>query len=211
MKNNKLGFIIFFLSSIISAIAYNYLPEKVASHWNIQGQADAYSGKLGNLLAFPLLILFMQFLLTYIPKLDPKYKNIIEFEGEYTKLINTFLIFFLVIQLQLITWNLGVKIPMNMIMPVLLGLLFYVIGDLMFKTKSNWSIGIKTPWTLSSEKVWEKTHVMAGNLFKLSLPLFILSSFIPNYSFVIVISYILGITIYTIVYSYIEYKKEVKG
>lgn len=210
MNYKKLQLGILGLSTITSIVAYKYLPETIASHWNYLGQVDAYSSKLGNLILFPALLVFFLVLLKVVPKLDPLNKNIKEFNNEFEKFISMMMIFFVLVQYQVILWSMGYQITPNIFFPIALGFLFYFIGELLEKSKRNWSIGIRTSWTLSSDKVWDKTHVLGGKLFKYSLPIFVLSAIIPKYSFFVVLGYIFGITTFLIYYSYKEFKKEQK-
>lgn len=183
----------------------------MASHWNAQGIVDGYSGKLINILMFPILLLVLLILFIFIPKIDPKKKNIKEFEGTFNIFVSAFLSFMLLLQLQVFLWNTGTQISMNTIMPILMGLLFIVISQLVSKAKQNYTIGIRTPWTLHSERVWEKTHKIGGKLFLISGVLSILSFLLPEFTYIIVLGSAIISTIIVFVYSYIEYKRESKS
>jgi len=119
--------------------------------------------------------------------------------------------FLFLLQLQVFLWNTGTELPMNIVMPILMGLLFIVIAELIKNAKQNYTIGIRTPWTLSSEKVWDKTHILGAKLFRVSGILTILSASIPKYSYIVLISTIILFTLILLIYSYSEYQKEVKG
>jgi uncharacterized membrane protein len=207
-KETKIQAGIVLMSILTSILSYQYLPDSIPTHWNYLGQVDAYSSKLSNLIAFPSLIALLFVILIIAPKLDPLKKNINDLG--YPRLITILGLFFLVIQYFVILWGIGISVPVTIIFPGLLSILFYYIGEIMIKSKRNWTVGIRTSWTLSSDKVWEKTHVIGGKLFKLSVPIFIFSMFFPSLTFLIVMGYIMGITIFLIAYSYVEYKKENK-
>lgn len=200
--------VIILTSVVTSLVGYQYLPELIPTHWNYLGQVDGYGSKLGTMIAFPALILLFFLLLRIVPSLDPLKKNIVKFQKDYNNMISVFMLFFLLLQYQVILWSLGIQISPNYMFPITLGLLFFTIGNMLGKAKRNWTFGIKTPWTLSSENVWRKTHDLGKFLFKLSLPIFIVSLLIPNITFLIVIGYILAITFYLILYSFLEFKKE---
>ncbi len=91
-----------------------------------------------------------------------------------------------------------------------LGILFYYAGILVENAKRNWFIGIRTPWTLSSEKVWDKTHKIGGKLFKIAGIIALLGILFQKYALFFVLVPIISVAIYTIVYSYFEYQKETK-
>ncbi len=208
MKKYVIPIIILTISIILSIYFYPLLPESVASHWNANGQVDGYSSKLTSVIMFPALQLFMLVLLVFIPRIDPKRENIKTFEKEFLLFINSMLIFFTLIQLQTFLWSTGTQIPMNSTMAVLMGALFLVMAYLIKNAKQNYTIGIRTPWTLNSEKVWNKTHALGYKLFGISGILSILSAFVPQYSYIIVLASVLTSSAYVFLYSYLEYKKE---
>ena len=107
--------------------------------------------------------------------------------------------------------NIDIKIPMQIVIPILMGGLFVVTGQVIAKARQNFTIGIKTPWTLSSEKVWDRTHALGGKLFTLSGILSISSALLPQYSFYVVLISILLSTGILFIYSYLEFKKESKS
>lgn len=208
MKKYILPFLLIIISVLLSIVFYQYLPDQIASHWNAQGVVDGYSNKLNSVLMFPILQTVFFALLVIIPRIDPKKKNIEKFQKYFLSFINIILIFIILIQSQIFLWNIGIHISATTIMPILMGILFIFIAQLLKNAKQNYTIGIRTPWTLASEKVWDKTHKLGGILFTVSGGISILSVLLPHYSFYILIGSILLSTIYLFVYSYLEYKKE---
>lgn len=210
MKKYTLQILILVLSILISILFYRYLPDSMASHWNGEGIVDGYSSKLFNVLFFPLLNIFLFILFIYIPKIDPKWKSIRLFEGKFNLFISSMFVFMVLLQLNVYLWNIGIMIPMGVVMPILMGGLFIVVSILVKDAKQNYTIGIRTPWTLHSERVWDKTHALGAKFFLGSGILSILSALIPKYSIWIVLSSVILSTIFLFVYSYIEFKKEEK-
>lgn len=210
LKKNILSLIVILFTILLSIAFYSSLPDTMASHWNAYGQVDGYSSKIFNVLFFPLLNIFLFLLLILVPRIDPKRKNIEKFKDIYSNFVTFFLLFTLLLQLQVYLWNIGINIPMGIVMPILMGGLFVVVARLVKEAKQNFTIGIRTPWTLDSERVWEKTHVLGYKLFLLSGILSIFSALIPRYSFIVVISSVLLSSLVLVVYSYIEYAKEKK-
>ncbi|MDO8428569.1 MAG: SdpI family protein [Candidatus Diapherotrites archaeon] len=209
MKIKNIVFIVLILSIIAFGVTFYFLeslPEQIASHWNAEGTVNGYLPKIGIFL-IPVLILIIGLILIYLPKLDPKKENIQEFENYYHNFIIIFLLFFAGIHAFVLAWNLGTPISISLIMPIGLGVLFYYVGILCQHSKQNWFIGIRTPWTLSNEQVWNQTHKLAGKGFKLTGLLSILSILIPIYSIWIILISILGTALVLIIYSYLEYKK----
>ena len=93
---------------------------------------------------------------------------------------------------------------MRQLMMPALGILFYYCGVLIENAKRNWFIGIRTPWTLSSDSVWEKTHKIGGKLFKIAGIIALFGIFFPNYTFLFVLIPVVSVAIYTAAYSYFE-------
>jgi len=116
----------------------------------------------------------------------------------------------LYIHLLTILWNMGVRFNMAQLLAPAFGILFYYCGILIENARRNWFIGIRTPWTLSSEKVWEKTHKVGGKLFKISGIIAFVGIFLQDYVLFLILVPVISTTIYTIVYSYFEYQKETK-
>ena len=185
---------------------YGKMPDRVASHWNASGEVDGYMPKFWGVFLMPIVSVAVLLLLVIIPAIDPKKKNIDEYRPYFDWFIALMMLFLLYIYSLTIAYNLGHEFDMGkMIMPAL-GVLFYYIGILMGHAKMNWTIGIRTPWTLSDEKVWDKPHKLGGKLFKAAGIISILSFFMPDYQFIIVIVSIMLAAIVSVVYSYLEYR-----
>jgi len=88
-----------------------------------------------------------------------------------------------------------------------MAILFYYAGILIQNAKRNWFIGIRTPWTLSSEGVWEKTHKLGSKLFKIAAVLILLTLFAPDY-FLYSVFLLIAFSLYLVLYSYLEFRKE---
>lgn len=208
MKRYIIQILLIVLSILISILFYRYLPDSMASHWNGEGIVDGYSSRLFNVLFFPLLNIFLFLLFIYIPKIDPKWKSIKLFEGKFNLFISSMLVFMILLQLEVYLWNIGIMIPMGVVMPILMGGLFVIVSILVKDAKQNYTIGIRTPWTLHSERVWDKTHALGYKLFLASGILSIVSAVIPKYSIWIVMCSVIFSAVYLFVYSYVEFKKE---
>lgn len=184
------------------------MPDKFASHWNIQGQVDGYMSKFWGLFMMPFISLGMLILFFALPRIDPLKKNIEDFRNYYDWFIILILLFLVYIYKLTILWNLNYKFNMGQMLIPAFAVLFFYSGILLEKSKMNWFIGIQTPWTLSSESVWEKTHKLGGLLFKISAVLSLVGVAFPSYAFYFVLGPIILSTIYIVYYSYAEYSKE---
>jgi len=203
-----LGIILF--SFAMGLYFYPQMPERVASHWNAQGQVDGYMSKFWGLFLIPFISVGILLFFILIPKIDPLKKNIEKFRKYFDGFIVLIIVFLFYIYLLTILWNIGIRFDMGQFLVPALGILFYYAGILVENAKRNWFIGIRTPWTLSSDRVWQKTHQLGGKLFKIAGIIALTGLFFPGYALYLVLIPVLSVAVYTIVYSYFEYQKEVK-
>jgi uncharacterized membrane protein len=198
------------ISFILSIHFYSQVPEQMATHWNSKGEVDGYMSKSWGLFFMPVVITGLAALLLITPRIDPKKENIEKFRKYYDRFIIIFVLFMVAIHFQIILWNIGIQISPNAVLPAGVGILFYYIGILMENAERNWFIGIRTPWTLSSDRVWKKTNLLGGKLFKAAGIISILGTLSPDFAIFFIIVPALFTAGFTVVYSYVEYKKELK-
>lgn len=215
MKNkNFIPISIILLLLIISAYYYLKLPTKMATHWNFKGEVDGWSNKNNFMLLYIGLAIGLYLLFLIIPKIDPLANNIKKFIKYYWGLVIAVLLFLLYIYIITIMANLGYTINMAYIVLIPISALFYYIGILMKKAKRNWFVGIRNPWTLSSDKVWTKIHKLSSKIFKIyaifTLFLLFLEKILTNYFLYLFLIPLLIIFIGLTILSYFEYKKEKK-
>jgi len=203
--------ILIIIAVVSSFYFFNNFPEQVPIHWDISGEADNWSSPALAAFLFPAIIIAMYFLLSFIPYLDPKKERYAQFQRVY-HLIKFFLILlFVAIYFLSSLAALGYGIKIDVWMPFFIGLLFIVLGNYLSKIKSNWFIGIRTPWTLSSEEVWNKTHRFGGKAFIVAGIIMLFMGWLPiawrlPLFFVAIAVVLLG----TVVYSYFAYREEKK-
>ncbi|MDD5291234.1 MAG: SdpI family protein [Patescibacteria group bacterium] len=199
-------------ATIISSFYfYAGFPERVPTHWDFAGQVNGW-GSRSFAFIIPGVMVIMYLLFMVLPFLDPKKEKYSQFKKVYHILKDVILLFMAVIYLATSLNALGYNLPIGIIIPVGVGLLFIIIGNYMKEIKSNWFVGIRTPWTLSSEEVWEKTHRFGGKAFMISGFLIALDSFLPiSWRLPVFIVAIILVVFGTIIYSYIVYLKEKKG
>ncbi len=199
------------LTVAASVFFYNNLPERIATHWNFAGAPDAYGSGQTQAIIFPLLVIGLYLLFLLVPYLDPKKERYEQFSKIYHIFKSLILSLIIVIYFIVGLNGLGYNLPVGIIIPGLIGLLFIVLGNYMGKIKMNWFMGIRTPWTLASEEVWNKTHRFGGKLFILAGLLMIAQIILPLSwrlpAFIAMLVILLG---GTIGYSYVVYLKEKK-
>lgn len=207
-KSEKIILIIIVFSFLVGAYFYPQMPEKTASHWNFKGEVDGYMPKFWGMFLMPLISAAMLLLFIFIPKIDPLKENIEKFRKYYDGFIALIILFLFYLYVLTILWNIGVRFDMSRLIAPAFSILFYYIGIFTENAKRNWFIGIRTPWTLSNEKVWDKTHKIGGKLFKIAGLIALLSVFFPDFALFFVLIPVILISAYTIVYSYLEFKKQ---
>ena len=208
MNKSKIFIIFILLFSFGTAIYfYPLLPEQLASHWNAQGVVNGYMDRFWGLFLMPLLMLVFTALLFFLPKLDPERKNIEKFEGNFESFIVIFNLFLFYVYILTVLWNIGYRINMITALMPALAILFYFTGSLIGKAKRNYMIGIRFPWTLASDVVWDKTHKIGEKLFKLTAIIAFLGTFFGQYAFWLLFIPLIASMIYLLVYSYLEYQK----
>ncbi|OGY46494.1 MAG: hypothetical protein A2744_03545 [Candidatus Buchananbacteria bacterium RIFCSPHIGHO2_01_FULL_44_11] len=198
------------LSVVASFYFYANFPDQVPIHWNYQGEIDDYASKEFGAFFFPALILGIYLMFLFIPFLDPKKERYQDFRKAYHVFKAAIIIFMVLIYGYTGLAGLGYDIPIATVIPSAVGILCIIIGNYLGKIKTNWFMGIRTPWTLSNDEVWNKTNRLGGKMFivmgliMVFAPLLQMNSEIFWWIFIVSIAVV---AIIPIVYSYILYRK----
>lgn len=186
---------------------YPHLPDRIASHWDAQGQVNGYMSKFWGIFLFPIISAACFILLIFIPKLDPLKKNLEKFRDYYDFFIFIFLLFLFYLFILTILWNIGYVFNMTVLIIPGIALFFYYIGVLLHNAKQNWFVGIRTPWTLSNEEVWNKTHKLGGILFRAVAIISLAGIIFQKYAFLIFFVPMIAVVVFLLIYSYVIFKK----
>jgi uncharacterized membrane protein len=195
---------------IIAFTFYTQMPGQMASHWNAQGVVDGYTSKFLGLFLFPLIATGLTLVFLAIPQIDPLKSNIAKFRKYYDWFVVLFLFFFQYLYVLTILWNKNVSFDLMRALLPAMGVLFFYIGIMIQNSKRNYMIGIRTPWTLASDEVWNRTHKLGGRLFMVAGVLTIIGAIWPKYGIIFILAPVLLVTLISTVYSYIIYRKVVK-
>jgi uncharacterized membrane protein len=200
-------------ATVAGLLLWNRLPDQMASHWNINDQVDGYTSRFSGVFMLPLISLGMFLLFLVIPSIDPLKVNIAQFRGAFNMFIVLIVTFMLYIYGLTLAWNLGYTgFKMSGAMLPAIGLLFIFIGFMLRQAKRNFFIGIRTPWTLSSDHVWNETHRLGAVLFMISGGLAFVGGFFGGMpAFWLMFAPLIGSTIFLLVYSYVLYQRETKA
>ena len=205
--------ILILLASIgLSLWAYPQLPNVVVSHWGFNGQANGWSSREFHCLFFPALLAALYGLFNLMPKFDPHSDHYVEFSNVYL-IMRTAILFVLFVVFAAATFsNLGYAINIGTTVAGVIGLLMIVLGNYFGKLKRNFFIGIRTPWTLSSDNVWNKTHRLGGRLFMIwGLGLVFAPWLAPTFAFIILLGGLVIVMTWISIYSYLFYREEKKN
>jgi len=202
------SFLIVIIAFILAGVLYSRMPDRMASHWGLSGEVNGYMSKSWGLFMPPAIILILFLFFLILPRLDPLKKNIKEFENYYYGFITIIILFLFYIYLLTIFWNQGCKIDIIRFLIPGFAILMYAAGVVMAKSKQNWFLGIRTPWTLSSEIVWNKTHQLGAKLFETSAIISLIGFFVKQYAIWLIIIPVILSAITAFIYSYLIYKKE---
>ena len=191
------------LPILVGLILWNQLPDQIPTHWNQAGEIDGWSSKPFAVFGLPLIMVAAQWLCVLGTLADPKKAN------HPDKVLH--LVFWIIPVLSVIlnaltyATALGKEVRVEVIMPVLVGLVLTIIGNYMPKCKQNYTIGIKIPWTLHSEENWNRTHRFAGWLWTFSGIVIMLSGFFGGAW--IFLAVVLLMILAPMIYSYLLFRK----
>ena len=209
MKKHVLPLSITLLTLVAWLIVLPHLPATMPIHWGANGEADGFATKINAMILTVGIMVLIYFIIAFVPRIDPRKENYKYFSKTYNILLNAVLLLFFFVNMSTILQGLGYNVPMSYIAPIMAGLVFIIIGNYLQRVRSNYFMGIRTPWTLSNETVWKKTHRLSGKLFFIGGLLILISAFLPDgYKSVIMWGSIVLCVAIPYLYSYLAYKKE---
>jgi uncharacterized membrane protein len=194
------------LSFVLAFYFYPQMPDRLASHWNAQGDVDGYMGKATALFLMPVLSLIFLVVFLTVPKMDPMKENIEKIGKHFGRFINLIFIFLFYVYALTLAWNLGYRFDMIKFLMPAFAIVIYAAGVLTENAEPNWTVGIRTPWTLSNPEVWKKTHRLGGKLFKICALLSLIGIF-SEAGFWIFVGGLLFSSMFLFVYSYVIFRK----
>jgi len=196
------------LAFIVGLLLYTQMPDPMPSHWNIAGEVDGYMPRLWGLFLLPLVLVGIFLLYLAIPRIDPLKANIAAFIREYNLMMVLLSGFMLYVYALTLLWALGFEFNMNLMILPAMGVLFIAIGYLIGNARRNYFVGIRTPWTLSSDTVWAKTHRLGKWTFIAAGAISIFSAFLGEMGFWLFLGATLLAAFVPVLYSYILWKNE---
>lgn len=209
MNKRWFGLIFAFAGLVFAASVFDQLPERVATHFNAAGEPDGWSNRVGGAFGLPLFIAALVAVFNVLPNIMPRRKNFEQFEATYWLICNLVTAFLFALHIVILGRALGWPIDMPATMLLGVGLLFVVLGNVMPRTRSNWFMGIRTPWTLDSEHVWRVTHRLGGRTLMAGGLITMAAAFMPaRIQPWVGLGALAGGAFVPVIYSYIAWRRE---
>ncbi len=221
IKNGLIASVVFIIAMLaLSVWAMPLLPidGQFATHWNINGEADDFSGRNTVLWLMPGIGFAMAVVFSILPSIDPRRKNLLR-SGLPYQIAWIGMLCILALAHAMMVLN-ATKI-VNLVdittgpdllrwMAVFAGVFVTALGAVMGKIRPNWFMGVRTPWTLSSDLAWDKTHRFTGWLFMLTGLVTVAAALvlIPRWAMTILIVGMIGSGLLAVIYSYLVWKSD---
>jgi uncharacterized membrane protein len=164
LRTEWLPVLLILLSIGLASYFYINFPSHVPAHWNFRGNIDGYTSRIFGAWFLPILMTALYTILLLLPQIDPKNNRYHEFREAYHAIKNIIISFLFILYIFLGLSGLGYVLSFDIIVPIMIGILFIGIGYYSKDIKQNWTMGVRTPWTLESVKVWDKTNRLMSKL-----------------------------------------------
>lgn len=208
MKQSKSSILLTAVSLLLSAAVFSSLPGQIPAHWNVHGTIDRYAPKL-TIFLFPAVIFLITILFQVMRRTDPNSENYAKFQKEYHRFTFVIGLVFFAVQIMTIAAAFKIDFDVNLIFCLGIGSLFIFLGNLLPKTKHNYFIGIRTPWTLADDQNWFRTHRLTGKVWVIGGLVIALSALAPEtFQIPVFLTVLAVMVITTFAYSYAQFCKK---
>jgi uncharacterized membrane protein len=195
------------LTALASALAAPEVPAEVAIHFDAGGDPDGYADRSVALASVPLLAAGLVALFAALPRIDPLGENVAEFQGAYDAFAVGTVVFLAYVHGAILAFNLGVEFDLLAALAPAMAALYYAVGVLLERAERNWFVGLRTPWTLADEAVWERTHEHVAPLFKVAGVVALGALVLPEFTLVLLVAPVVLASLGGAVYSYVCYRR----
>ncbi|MEM8858875.1 MAG: SdpI family protein [Chloroflexota bacterium] len=199
---------------MVSAWGWTQIPagQEVPIHFDVNGNPDRYGSPFWALFTIPISAAFTFGLIGLIPRIEPRQENFQMSAKAYQATWTALIVFMTLLHFILVFATLGIfgGGTLGNYLPVMMGVLFIILGNYMGKVRSNFMFGIRTPWTLSSELSWNKTHRLGGwMMVAVGVATVVIGLFASMaWALGIMIGGLLIMLVVTMVYSWMVYKQD---
>lgn len=211
MTNRRFTAVLLAAMWAFAAAVYSRLPARIPTHFDVHGRANGWGGR-GSAFVFPLIATAVALLITEVlPRIDPRRANWDKFRDVVYLLVNLIVLFLAWTMVLALGVSLGWKVDLPRALMVGMGLFLAAMGNYLPRIRSNWWMGIRTPWTLESERVWRDTHRVGGRTFVAGGLVAAMAAFLPEpFSAVLPIAALALGALIPVVYSYVAYRRETR-
>ncbi len=182
----------------------------VPIHWNAEGQPNGYGPAWLAFLLMPVITLLLIGLFAAIPRIEPRRANLLRSSRAYITIAYAMLLLMLGVDVATVLAGAGYDVPITPVIGGGVGLLFVVFGNVLSTVRSNFMVGVRTPWTLTSDLAWDKTHRLIGRLWVVSgVALFLVSLLGQTQLLVaVLLAFVVGTLVLAFVYSYLVWRSD---
>lgn len=212
MKSRWLGTAVAAAMWAFALGVYARLPQRIPSHWNLQGQVDGWMARPWGALLQPLIATAMLGVLWLLPRIDPRRANVERFAEDRRLIINLIILIFAVIEVATLGHAMGWPVQVDRVVMAAVGVLLTGLGNYLPRIRSNWFMGIRTPWTLDNERVWRATHRVGGRTFVAAGLAMALAALLPDPARAWIAGAAIAAAVAVpLVYSYVAYRRDLSG
>lgn len=193
--------------AVVSAVYLPQLPEEMAINFDAAGEPNGYAQAETYLFGSVLLGAGIAALFAVVPRIDPLGDNIARFQTTYDMVAVATLLFYAYVHGLVLASNLGFEFSLvQALVPAMAGL-YLVVAVVVWRAEQNWFVGIRTPWTLSDERVWERTHQRTAPLFVVAAVVSLGGVFVPEYGIYLATAPVTVVALWSILYSFVVYER----
>lgn len=197
---------------LFSLAVYSRLPNEVPVHWGFSGEPNRFGSRLEGAFLMPAMMIALLAIMRWYPSRDPRSANIAKFRDAYDTVVAGTIALLAGIHVVALGSALGWRVDMTTVVLVALGALFILLGNLLPLARSNFIFGIRTPWTLSSESVWTRSHRVGGYAMVAAGLITIVCAFVARpIGLAVALVSVLVSTVVPVVYSYLLWSRERRG
>jgi uncharacterized membrane protein len=162
MSRRWIGPVLIVLMIAFALAVYGRLPERIPTHFGLSGEPDDWTARFPGAFLGPAIAAGVYLLLIVLRRIDPRSRNYERFDETWWMFLNLVALLMAALHVLSLGYALGWPIDMGRAVTVTMGGLFVGLGNYLPRLRSNWWMGIRTPWTLESEEVWRETHRVGG-------------------------------------------------
>ena len=199
------------LPMILGVVLYERLPDVVTTHWGFNNEPNGWSPKWVACFGIPAFMAAMNLIISVAMDISMATESGDKLNGTSKVVVNISRwivpVLSIILVPMMLFYELGYEMNVEKIVCTILGVLFIVLGNYLPKCRQNYYVGIKLPWTLSSEENWNKTHRFGGFVWMICGVLILVSSWAGT-SWMTVVA-LFAMIIIPMVYSYILHRRGV--